>query len=208
MEKNTGIDDMANEQQSLRIVREMIQTSKNRLRNNGILFIIWGWVLSALYLAMFLDRKLISGYRLNHALSIFFWVAVIGALLYTVYYVYRQRSRVQTYIGVSLRYIWISMFICLVLLNLIQFNVLHEIIFELQHPVFMVVIAFAITASGAILRYPLLIAGGIFFGAAAYISSLMPLPEQLLAEAVSWLAAFAIPGHVLYAKRKAGKDVQ
>ncbi len=81
METNTGIDDMANEQQSLRIVREMIQTSKNRLRNNGILFIIWGWVLSARYLAMFLDRKLILGDRLNHALSIFFWVAVIGALL-------------------------------------------------------------------------------------------------------------------------------
>jgi hypothetical protein len=110
-------------------------------------------------------------------------------------------NKVQTYIGISLRWIWFSLIISLVLINLIQFNVLHKINFELQHPLFMVVIAFAIVATGGILRYRLIIAGGIVFGLLAYLCSYLTLPQQMLIEAIAWAIAFVIPGHILYAQR-------
>ena len=66
----------------------------------------------------------------------------------------------------------------------------------------MVLIAFATVVTGGILRYRLIIIGGIVFGLLAYISSHLPLQQQLLAEAIGWLIAFIIPGHVLYSKRK------
>ena len=66
----------------------------------------------------------------------------------------------------------------------------------------MVFIAFAIVVTGGILRYKLIIAGGIVFGLLAYVCSYLPLQEQLLVEAIAWIIAFIIPGHVLYSKRK------
>jgi branched-subunit amino acid ABC-type transport system permease component len=94
------------------------------------------------------------------------------------------------------------MFACLVLINLIQFNVLHKINFELQHPLFMVIMAFATVITGGILRYKLVTIGGIIFGLIALLSSYVTLPYQLLLESFAWLIAFVIPGHYLYATRK------
>jgi hypothetical protein len=89
----------------------------------------------------------------------------------------------------------------MVLINLIQGNVLHKIVFELQHPIFMVLIAIAIVVTGGILRYKMIIAGGIIFGLLAFASSYLPLTQQMLLEAIAWVIAFIIPGHILYAKR-------
>jgi len=89
-----------------------------------------------------------------------------------------------------------------VLINLIQYNVLHQINFELQHPLFMVMMAFSIVVTGGILQYKALIIGGIIFGLIALISSCFKLSYQLLSESCAWLIAFVIPGHYLYATRK------
>jgi branched-subunit amino acid ABC-type transport system permease component len=90
----------------------------------------------------------------------------------------------------------------MVLINLIQVNVLHKIVFELQHPLFMVITAFAIAVTGGILRYKMIIAGGAIFGSIALLSSYLPLDEQLLVESIAWLLAFIIPGHILFRQRK------
>jgi len=80
-------------------------------------------------------------------------------------------------------------------------NVLHSINFQLQHPLFMVLMAFAVTVTGGILRQRLIIIGGVVFGALALTASYLGLQEQLLLEAVAWMVAFIIPGHILFAKR-------
>jgi drug/metabolite transporter (DMT)-like permease len=123
-----------------------------------------------------------------------------AAALFTIYYLIKQRKKVQTYIGISLRYVWTSLFLSTVLVNLIQMNVLHSINFELQHPLFMVLMAFAVTVTGGILRHRLIIIGGAVFGALALTASYLGLKEQLLLEAVAWMIAFIVPGHILFAK--------
>jgi branched-subunit amino acid ABC-type transport system permease component len=135
---------------------------------------------------------------LVHSLRV---ILPVSGLIFTLYYILKQRKKVQTYIGISLRYVWISLFASMVLVNLIQMNVLHRVNFELQHPIFMVLIAFAVTVTGGILRYRLIIAGGIIFGLLALAASYFELQTQLLLEAIAWIIAFIIPGHLLYAKR-------
>jgi hypothetical protein len=191
-----------NEEQSLQLIREMIRTSQKRLRNDGILFIVWGWINFINYMSEYLLG--ITGVMQPQKANIkYAGIALtIAGLAFTVVYIYRQRQKVSTYIGASLRYVWVSLFICLVLVNLVQFNVLHEINFELQHPIFMVMIAFATVVTGGILRYKMIISGGIVFGILALLSSYLPLQPQLLLEAIAWLIAFIVPGHILYAGRK------
>jgi hypothetical protein len=190
------------ESQSLNVIREMIQVSRNKLNNDGILFIVWGWIFFINYLFLnYLPNRILLSHKtmdLVHGLRV---ILPVSGLIFTLYYILKQRKKVQTYIGISLRYVWISLFASMVLVNVIQMNVLHQVNFELQHPVIMVLIAFAVTVTGGILRYWLLTGGGILFGLLALAASYFDLQTQLLIEAIAWLFAFVIPGHLLYAKR-------
>lgn len=202
MDANNKTLDTFDEAQSIQVIREMIQVSQKKLKNDGILFILWGWIQFYGGIEGFIVREMVLTYQLQQIIDKSGTIFSFIALAYTIFYLWKQHKKVQTYIGVSLRYVWISMFACFVLINLIQANVVHKINFELQHPVFMVIIAYAIVITGGILRYKLVIIGGIVFGLIALISSYLSLPYQLLLEAIAWLVAFIIPGHYLYAKRK------
>lgn len=93
----------------------------------------------------------------------------------------------------------------MVLINLILMNILHEVRFDLQHPIFMVVFAYAVIVSGVILRYRLMILTGIIFGLLAWASSWFELTNQLLFESIAWFVAFILPGHILFARKSLGK---
>ena len=188
--------------QSIKVINEMLQISKRKLRYDGILMIVWGWIMSVNYLINYIFRISSIHWEIKWNVKISYLGVLIFGLAFTLFYIMKQRKKVQTYIGVSLRYVWISMFFSLVLVNVIQFRVLQEINFELQHPIFMVIIAFAIVVTGGILRYQLIVFGGIAFALLALISSRLPLASQMLMESIAWFIAFVVPGHILYAKRK------
>ncbi len=202
METKQPNSDSFDESQSIQVIREMIQVSQKKLNHDGILFILWGWTMFYVNIFGFIERKVVFKFQIQKALNFLGIMLGIFALGYSIYYILKHRKKVQTYIGISLRYVWISMFVCMVLINLIQFNVLHKIHFELQYPIFMVIIAFAIVSTGGILRHKLIIIGGVAFGLMALLSSYLTLPNQQLIGAIAWIIAFVIPGHILYAKHK------
>ncbi len=189
------------EKQSMQLIQEMLKVSKRKFQSDGILMIVWGWIMTVNYMTDYILRISYVHYQLKWYIKISLVVVLFLVLAYTIIYIVKQRRKVQTYIGTSLRYVWIGMVLSQVLVNLILFNVLKEVNFELQHPIFMVIIAFAVVVTGGILRYKLVIGGGIIFAILAFISSLLPLTTQLLLESIAWIIAFIIPGHILYAKR-------
>jgi len=203
METDQSNEDYIDEKQSLRVIREMIQVSHKSIRNDGILFIVWGWISFINYFFLsYLPGVYITTHQIMEIVRTLSVLLPLLGLAYTLYYILKQRKKVQTYIGISIRYVWFSLFISMVVINLILFNINHSINFELQHPIFMVLIAFAITVTGGILRYKMIIIGGIIFGILAVIASHLKLQEQLLVEAIAWAIAFIIPGHILYSQRK------
>ena len=202
METTQQTSDPFDENQSFQVIKEMIQISQKKLKNDGLLFILWGWVMFYSGLSGYIVREVLLSHRFERFLGVFGKVFGLLVVAYTVYYIWRQRKKVQTYIGISLRYVWISMVGCFVLINLILYNVLHQVNFELQHPLFMVMMAFSVVVTGGILRYKLIIIGVILFGLIALISSYFRLSYQLLFESCAWFIAFVIPGHYLYATRK------
>ena len=200
METSKNADEF-DESQSLHVIREMIKVSHRKLQNDGFLFIVWGLIMSVHYLIFYLVEKLAILHQLRLVFKYLAIALVVGGFIYTLVYILKQRKKVQTYVSTSVRYVWIGMFCSLVLINFIQNNVLPEIIFELQHPIFMVIVAFAIFVTGGIIRYNTLIHGAIFFALMALIASYLPLPDQLLMEALAWLIALVIPGYMLYSSR-------
>lgn len=200
MEKNSTVSASYNEAESH--IKEMISASREHINSHGILFILWGWINFINFFAQYFAGIVAPSYQVIQIERSARIVLPLFGLLFTIVYAYIHRERVTSYISVTLRYVWISAFLCLILTNLIQFNVLRQVYFNLQHPIFMLFIAFAIVVSGGILRQWIIIIGGVIFASLAFISSLVPLEDQLLVESIGWLIAFIIPGHITYAKRK------
>ena len=203
METEELNSDQIDESKSLHVIREMIEVSQKKLRNDGILFLLWGWISFINYFFLsYLPRVCIITHQIMETVILLRVLLPVAGIVYSIYYILKESKKVQTYIGISLRYTWFALIGCLVLINLILFNVLKGINFELQHPIFMVQIAFAIIVTGGILRYKLIIGGGIIFALLAYIASYFNLQDQVLIEAFAWIIAFIIPGHILYSQRK------
>ncbi len=190
---------------SLQVIREMIEVSRKKLQNDGLLFIAWGWALFYSAMSRFLISRILFSNMEVRTFKIAGTIISVFVVGYTFWYLWQQRKKAQTWIGISLRWVWISVVFCMVLINLIQYNILHEIRFELQHPIFMVVFAYAVIVSGVILRYKLMIGMGILFGLLAWISSFFELNQQLLFEAIAWFVAFILPGHILFARKTLGR---
>ena len=189
------------ERQSLQVIQEMIHLSQRKIKSDGILLIVWGYAMSLMSLIKYFKEILFLPNRVMFVLKFADPVLPLLALTFTIYYFYTQKKKATTYIGASLRYVWISLFFCLVLTNLILFNKIQDVNFSLQHPLFMVFLAFSLVVTGIILRFRLIILGGIFFGILAYWCSFLELQQQIFLEGIAWLIALVIPGHILYYKR-------
>ena len=198
----TEQSEVLDEKQSLRLITEMIQVSKKKIQNDGVLVIAWGFTMFAANLCKYLNNILFLPNRVHHLLQYADPVLPLLVLAYSVYYIIRERKRVTTYVGTSLRQIWIALFVCMVIVNLIINNVLHEVDFSLQHPIFMVLTAFAVFVTGSILRNKLIMVGGAVFGALAFVSSFLVLRDQMLMVSIAWLLAFGIPGLIMFIKRE------
>lgn len=201
MEAHQDIESTFDEQQSLQVIKEMVQVSRKKLKSDGILFILWGWISFISYFLEYLAQTVPHTYQFSIFKSYTTVILPIAGIIITVIYLIRKSRIVSTYIGIALRYVWVGVFVGMVLINLIQANVLHGIPFELQLPIFMVLIAFALVVTGGLLRYKMIIAGGVVFGLLAYLASFFSFNNQLLIDSIAWLIAFIIPGHILYAKR-------
>lgn len=190
------------EDQSIQVIKEMIQVSQKKLKNDGVLFLVWGWIMFYNYLSSFLLEHIVTTYQVKEVFKYLGNGLIIIAIVFTIIYIIKKSKKATTYIAISLRYVWLSLIICLSLTNVVMFQALGEFNVALQHPVFMIFIAFAIVVTGGILRFKLVIFGGIIFGVLAYVSSYLSFGNQMLCEAIAWLIAFIIPGHYLYATRK------
>jgi hypothetical protein len=190
-----------NESQSFQVIREMIRISHRNMKNNGLLFILWGWTMVAVNLMNFVKNESVLILPVIRTMNVLGTLLGLTAVVFSLVAIFRQRKTVQTYMGISLRYVWFSTFAAMVLINLIEGNVLHHINFEFQHPVYMVLIAMATVITGGILRFRLILAGGVIFGLLALAASYLNLSHQLLLDALAWFTAFVIPGHYLYATR-------
>ena len=168
----------------------------------GILFIVWGWLLVFTTLAGYIKRRMVYSFLVEEILNLLKIILPVIVVAFTGYYLFEKRKdKGGKPTRIALYSLWISMVGCMILVNLIQYRVMHQINFELQHPLFMVLMAFTIVMTGVILRYPFVFVGGVIFGVMALTASSLELPEQLLLESLAWFVAFVVPGHLLNAKK-------
>jgi len=179
-----------------------VQIDADRLRSYGLIFLLWGWTNSIRILFDYIIKHNYVSIQLRQILEIGGVLIVIICLVYTSYFLWKQKGQPLSYAGLLLRYIWVSLILVMMLINLILNNELNTVNYDLQHPIFMAIIAMSVVLSGAILRNRILISGGVFFAICAFLSSYVDLIDQRVLEGIGWIVAFVLPGHLMYSSGK------
>jgi len=99
MENTQQTSDPSNENQSSQAINEINQVSQKRIRNNGIFFILWGWVMFYSGFVGYVVREILLSHNFGKFLGGSGKVFGLLVLAYTVYYIWRQRKKGQTHTG-------------------------------------------------------------------------------------------------------------
>ena len=181
---------------SLQLIDSMISQAKNRVTENGFLYLLWGWVIficaifhfAALKLSLFKKPELV-------------WMITWGIVIFQIIYLakLKKNEKVKTYSDGIIDAIWICFGICMFVLVIVlgRFNLwiyINSLVLLLYGiPTFL---------SGFVMRFTPLKLGGICCWLLAIASTFTSPVYYLLMIALAVMIAWIIPGYLLRKKFK------
>jgi len=192
------MDSKIDQQNSLQLIQEMIETSKTNYSENAVFFLLWGWLVLAASIIHFILLKI--GYMYSFLPWPILMTAgaiasgIIGARI-------GKRSTVWSYIDKMMVYLWYGFFITVVIM--IVFTVLGHISWQVTQPLIISMYGLGTFVSGGVLKFRPLIYGGILSWICAIVAFFLPYEYGLLLIALSIVVAYLIPGYLLQHKSKA-----
>ncbi|HYV91790.1 MAG TPA: hypothetical protein VE978_08405 [Chitinophagales bacterium] len=185
-----------NEQESLEIISQMIQSAKVALSNDGIFYLLWGFAVFIAAIAQFIMLQIgIS----NDGLV---WPVVTVAAGIASAFVGRRRAhkiRVKTFVEEAIDYTWMAFGISLFIVLVFGYRNMN---WESVYPMMMILYGIGTFISGGALRFRPLKAGGLFCWACAVAAFFVPFLYQLLIISAAVLFGFIIPGFMLRSRYK------
>lgn len=180
-------------QQQLRIIEQMMASTRAQMAENSVYFLIWGY---AIFLASVLHYILLFTDFSYHFIG---WpiITIITLVVYgVVVYKKGKNEEVQSLPGRVAKYLWLA---CLAgILLLVAFGA--QIGYHNLQALIIMLYAIGVITSSALYRFKPLLYGGLFAFACAFFLFLVPMHEQLLLCAASILGSYIIPGHLLRKK--------
>ena len=183
------------QQTSLKLIREMIETSKTNYSENAIFFLLWGWLVLAASIIHFVLLKI------NYPLSWLPWpILMIGGSIASTIIGIRigKRSKVWSYIDKMMVYLWYGFFITIVIL--IVFTILDKLTWHAAQPLIIALYGLGTFVSGGVLKFKPLIIGGIICWICAIAAFILPYEYGLLLISISIIVSYLIPGYILQNK--------
>ncbi len=187
-------NDLSHEQ-SLKIIYEMIETSKSNLKDNSFFFLLWGWLVLSASLIHFVLLYTPCQYPFLP------WpiLMTVGAVIsFIAGYRMGKKAKVISHLDKSMIYLWYGFLIVMVII--IGMTLYGRIAWTTTYPLIIALYAFGTFVSGGMLKFRPLITGGIASWFIAVIAFLVPSHYVLLLTALSILIAYLIPGYMLRAK--------
>lgn len=186
--------DNLTEHQSLQIIEQMIKSAKREQRDNGIGWIIWGWLLVAASILTYFNIEE------NWFDPFFFWnlfgLASIGMILYAVlrHFFFKRKVRVKTYTADLFEKLNIGFFIFLVF---IIFAINRGIGPVRGFPLLIGLYGFWVLIYGTALNFKPSVIGAYISWAIAYACLYVDdIRWIMLLHALAVLCGYVIPGHI------------
>lgn len=183
------------EQQSLKIIQEMIATSKNNLKDNSFFYLLWGWLVLAASITHFFLIQV------NWDYAFIPWPVLMSAgAIISVITGYRmgKKAKVISHVDIMIIYLWYA-FMAVVFIVIIM-ALMHKIAWVTTYPVIISLYGLGTFVSGGVLKFKPLIIGGIACWVISVIAFFVPSAYVLLLTGLSVIIAYLIPGYMLKAK--------
>ena len=179
-----------NPEESLALIRSMIETTKASIKDSSHYFLLWGWATIIGCIVQFVLKNVVH-YKHHY----YAWSVTIVALVIHFVFISRDRKtdQVKTYIGQANSYLWIAIGFSFFVLAFI----FSRIGWQYSFPFYILFYGLGTSVSGALLQFKPMVLGGascfVFAAVAAYI----PYDLQILLTALAILVSYIIPGHLL-----------
>ncbi|WP_080905650.1 hypothetical protein [Parabacteroides sp. Marseille-P3160] len=193
-------DRKLNEKESLALITQMIENTRNRfIENSGAPFIIWGYTTIFVSLFVWYFWKTTGNVQWNFA---WFLIPIIGGLI--SYFHSKQRRKTvfaKTYIDRLTNYIWLLLGVSVLILSVIAFIIPIPILFFV-----LFCMNTGTVLTGITIRFKPVIVCGIGGILLSYVLLFVPGFSQILVFAASFLL-MVIAGHWLnYICRKHNEE--
>lgn len=181
------------QEESLRIIHEMITTAKNDVKADAFIFLLWGYLVFIASVSQFILAKM------NIENNNFPWLLMpLGGVITIIYSVRKNKTeRIKTHVSSFLKYVWIAFSSALFIIMGFHSWGSGEML-----PLIMTLYGIGLFISGGVLKFTPLVIGGIFCWICAIVGFKIEVIYQLLAIASAVLGGYIIPGHLLKMNNK------
>jgi hypothetical protein len=183
-------------EQSLLLIRTMIGKTRQDMSEKSIYFLVWGWITFIACTAQFLLKHVF-----HFGQHYLVWLLVFVGIGLTFYYGSKQtkQRKVETYVGDSLRYLWMGMGISYFVLSMILSRLGWE---TAVFPFFILLYGLGTFVSGKIIRFKPLIVGGMIASVLAIAAAYVDYDFQMLFGSAAILVSYIVPAYMLRKKNR------
>lgn len=187
-------------EQSLQVIQSMISKTKQDMSDDGIYFLVWGWITFIACTGQFVLKHIIK-YEQHYQV---WWLVVVG-IVFSIWYGIKEgkQQRVKTYVGEAMKFLWIGMGVSYFVLGMILSKVGWG---STVFPFFIMLYGLGTFVSGSIIKFRPLIIGGIIAWALAIGAAYVEYDYQMLFGAAAILISYIIPAYMLRFKNKIANE--
>ena len=182
-------------EESLVLIRSMIDKTKDSVANDSFYFLLWGWLVFICCISSFV---LLTYFQYpNHYLV---WLLMpVGGIISGIYSSRKSKiKRVKTFVEDALKQLWLALglaFIVLVIVGAINRHSYNQML-----TYYILLYAIGTFVSGKILQFKPFVIGGLINFGLVIVSIHFDNEYQLLIGGLAILTSYIIPGHLLRIK--------
>jgi hypothetical protein len=197
-------------EESFEIINKAISNFKMNYKENALVFLLWGWILTLASISNFIILKIVSSWEAHELIAgkwelkglyiLGNWVVfcLIGFII--LYFMVRKINKVKkvySHIDKFIEYLWWSTAASFVIATIICFRL------RIEPPVLMLLIAgIATTTTGLVIKFKPLIIGGMSFFIFDIAATFVTNEYLALLVGAAIICGYLIPGYFLKAAKE------
>lgn len=181
-------------QESLKLIETMIAKTRRDMGDNSSQFLLWGWVTFAGFIGQFILKNVFA-YQKHYLV----WLVTLPTVFISIYLgnKHQRLQKVNTYLGDSMKYLWMGMGISFFVLSIIFSRMGWS---NSVFPFFILFYGMGTFISGKFLQFIPLVIGGIAAWILAVGATYVLYDYQMLFAAAAILFSYIIPAYLMRQK--------
>lgn len=188
-------DTPINEQESLRIIEQMIYKVRSEVSDNSFMYLLWGWLVFTAALSNYVLQFVVESQYAGIPWAV---LMPLGGIISGIYGSRRRKKeKVKTHVADFLGYLVVAFLVGLFTVLFFMWKLGTNC-----YPMVMLMYGIWLFVSGGAMKFKPIMIGGLVNWAMAIGAFFVPFQFQLLMLAAAVLLGYIIPGHMLSAQFK------